>query len=120
MREPDLFYGVCEPHGGIPGHAVPYPIRLKYRQKPPKRRNSHEKRQDHAAAEGIGRQGTSQDGQQQPSQAKPPVNGTVERKAENTTIGNDLAASSTSTEADKLKGMTRQQRVAYLEKKYGR
>jgi hypothetical protein len=61
---------------------------------------------------------TSQAGQQQPPQAKPPVNGTVERKAEVTTIGNDLAASS-ATEADKLKTMSRSQRVAYLAKKYG-
>lgn len=62
---------------------------------------------------------TSQAGQQQPPQAKPPVNGTVERNAGSpTTIGNDLAAS-TASEADKLKGMTRNQRVAYLERKYG-
>lgn len=61
---------------------------------------------------------TSQAGQQQPPQAKPPVNGTVERNADPSTIGNDLAAS-TATEADKLKGMTRQQRVAYLSRKYG-
>ena len=62
---------------------------------------------------------TSQASPQQPPQAKPlPVNGTVERNAAPTTIGNDLAASS-ATEADKLKGMSRQARVAYLAKKYG-
>ena len=60
---------------------------------------------------------TSQAGQPQPPQAKPPVNGTVERNAGTTTIGNDLATS-TATEADQLKGMTRQQRVAFLERKY--
>lgn len=60
----------------------------------------------------------SQAGQQQPPEARPlPVNGTVERNAA-TTIGNNLAAS-TASEADKLKGMTRQQRVAYLAQKYG-
>ncbi len=65
---------------------------------------------------------TSQAGQQQPPQAKPPVNGTVERNAGTpTTIGNDLAASSASDaqELERLKGMTRGQRVAYVAKKYG-
>jgi hypothetical protein len=59
----------------------------------------------------------SEAGQQQPPQAKAPVNGTVERNAAPTTIGNDLAAASAS-EREKLAGMTRQQRVAYLAKKY--
>lgn len=61
---------------------------------------------------------TSQGDPKQPPQMKPPVNGTVERSNAATTIGNDLAASRTS-EADQLKGMTRQQRVAFLAKKYG-
>ena len=60
---------------------------------------------------------TSQASQQQPPQAKAPVNGTVERNAAPSTIGNDLASSSAS-EADVLRGMNKAQRVAYLEKKY--
>jgi hypothetical protein len=60
----------------------------------------------------------SQSDPKQSLQMKPPVNGTVERPNAATTLGNDLAASR-ATEAEQLKGMSRQQRVAYLAKKYG-
>lgn len=54
---------------------------------------------------------------QAPAATKPTVNGTAARTAGNT-IGNDLAASRAS-EAEQLKGMTREQRSKYLQRKYG-